>query len=66
MNKRVICCLRLALCMLMVGTISIHAQRVSFNGERMSLKKAFERIEQLSKYKSNTMCRSSMPIALSP
>lgn len=51
MNKRVICCLRLALCMLMVGTMSIHAQRVSFNGERMSLKKAFERIEQLSKYK---------------
>ena len=34
--------------MLMVGTMSIHAQRVSFNGERMSLKKAFERIEPVS------------------
>lgn len=32
-------------------SISINAQKVTFNKERVSLKQAFERIESVSKYK---------------
>ena len=37
--------------MLIAGSLSLQAQNVSFNNERMTLKKAFEKIEQVSKYK---------------
>lgn len=43
--------LKLTLGLLLVGAVSANAQKVSFNGECLSLSKAFERIESLSKYK---------------
>ncbi len=36
---------------LIAGSLSVQAQNVSFNNERTTLKKAFERIEQVSNYK---------------
>lgn len=35
----------------LAGSLSVNAQKVSFNGERLSLKQAFEKIESVSKYK---------------
>ncbi|WP_373834587.1 carboxypeptidase-like regulatory domain-containing protein, partial [Bacteroides heparinolyticus] len=35
----------------LVGSFPVNAQKVSFNGERLSLKQAFEKIESVSKYK---------------
>ena len=43
--------LRIAAVMLIAGNLSLQAQNVSFNNERLSLKKAFEKIESVSKYK---------------
>lgn len=43
--------LRIAAIMLIAGNLSLQAQNVSFNNERLSLKKAFEKIESVSKYK---------------
>ena len=42
---------KLAVSLLLSASLSAHAQKVSFNGERMSLKNAFERLESVSKYK---------------
>lgn len=36
---------------LIAGSLSVQAQNVSFNNERTTLKKAFEKIEQVSNYK---------------
>ena len=41
----------MAAIMMIAGSIQIQAQNVSFNNERVSLKKAFEKIEQVSNYK---------------
>ena len=37
--------------MLIAGCLSLQAQNVSFNNERTTLKKAFEKIESVSNYK---------------
>ena len=42
---------KLTVSLLLSASLSAHAQKVSFNGERMSLKNAFERLESVSKYK---------------
>ena len=39
------------LCLLLFGSMTVNAQKLSFNNERTTLKKAFEKIESLSKYK---------------
>ena len=41
----------MAAVLLMAGNLSLQAQNVSFNNERLSLKKAFEKIEKASNYK---------------
>lgn len=43
--------LTLGVGLVMAGNLSINAQNVTFNGEKLSLKKAFEKIESVSKYK---------------
>ena len=43
--------LRMAAVLLIAGSLSVQAQNVSFNNERVTLKKAFEKIEQVSNYK---------------
>ena len=43
--------LRIAAIMLLAGSLSLQAQNVSFNNERVTLKKAFEKIESVSNYK---------------
>lgn len=42
---------KLAATLLLSATLSVHAQKVSFNGDRIPLKSAFERLESVSKYK---------------
>lgn len=37
--------------LILAGNITANAQKVTFNGEQMSLKQAFEKIESVSKYK---------------
>lgn len=37
--------------LMLAGNISVNAQKVTFNGEKVSLKQAFEKIESVSKYK---------------
>ena len=51
MKKRSNLILRMAAVLLMAGNLSLQAQNVSFNNERLSLKKAFEKIEKASNYK---------------
>lgn len=51
MKKRRNRILRIAAVLLVAGSLSIQAQRVSFNNEQMTLKKAFEKIESVSNYK---------------
>lgn len=51
MNKKFNRALTLGLGLILAGNISVNAQKVSFNGERVSLKQAFEKIESVSKYK---------------
>ena len=51
MNKQLNRMLGTGLALLMAGTVSIHAQKVSFNGEKMTLGQVLERIEQVSDYK---------------
>lgn len=41
---------RIAAIMLLAGSLSLQAQNVSFNNERLTLKKAFEKIEAVSNY----------------
>ncbi|SEE41958.1 TonB-dependent receptor [Prevotella sp. lc2012] len=43
--------LRLAAMLLLGGCLSLQAQNVSFNNERVTLKKAFEKIESVSNYR---------------
>ena len=43
--------LRIAAIMLLAGNLSLQAQNISFNNERVTLKKAFEKIESVSNYK---------------
>ena len=43
--------LKTAAAMLIVGSLSLQAQNVSFGNERTTLKKAFEKIEAVSSYK---------------
>lgn len=51
MEKRRNRILRMAAVWLIAGSLSVQAQNVSFNNERTTLKKAFEKIEQVSNYK---------------
>ena len=51
MNKKFIRVLELGVGLFLAGSLSVNAQKVSFNGERLSLKQAFEKIESVSKYK---------------
>jgi len=51
MKKRKNRFLRLTTIMLIAGALSLQAQNVSFDNERLSLKKAFEKIEKVSNYK---------------
>ena len=51
MNKKFIRVLGLGVGLFLAGSLSVNAQKVSFNGERLSLKQAFEKIESVSKYK---------------
>ena len=43
--------LKLMAVMLLAGTMSLNAQNVSFDNERLTLKQAFEKIESVSNYK---------------
>lgn len=51
MKKKFIRVLGLGVGLFLAGSLSVNAQKVSFNGERLSLKQAFEKIESVSKYK---------------
>ena len=51
MKERKIRILRMAAVLLLAGSLSIQAQNVSFNNERLTLKQAFEKIESVSNYK---------------
>ena len=51
MNKKFIRVLGLGVGLFLAGSLSVNAQKVSFNGERLSFKQAFEKIESVSKYK---------------
>lgn len=41
----------LGVSLLLAGNLAVNAQKVTFNGEQVSLKQAFEQIESVSKYK---------------
>ena len=43
--------LKIVAALIVAGSLSLHAQNVSFNNERMTLTEAFEKIESLSNYK---------------
>ncbi|MDD6472388.1 MAG: SusC/RagA family TonB-linked outer membrane protein, partial [Bacteroidales bacterium] len=43
--------LKIVAAMLLVGNLTVQAQNVSFNNERLTLKQAFEKLESVSKYK---------------
>jgi TonB-linked SusC/RagA family outer membrane protein len=51
MKKRRNRILRITAMMLIAGSLSLQAQKVSFNNEQVTLKKAFEKIESVSNYK---------------
>ena len=51
MNKKFYRALTLGIGLILAGNISVNAQKVTFNGEQVSLKQAFEKIESVSKYK---------------
>ena len=51
MNKKFYRALTLGIGLILAGNISVNAQKVTFNGEKVSLKQAFEKIESVSKYK---------------
>ena len=44
MNKKFIRVLGLGVGLFLAGSLSVNAQKVSFNGERLSLKQAFEKL----------------------
>lgn len=51
MKKKYIRVVGLSISLFLASSLSVHAQKVSFNGEQLSLKQAFEKIESVSKYK---------------
>lgn len=51
MNKKFYRAMTLGGGLLLAGNLAVNAQKVTFNGEQVSLKQAFEQIESVSKYK---------------
>ena len=51
MNKKFTKALTMSLGLFMMGNVALQAQNVSFNGEKLSLKQAFEKLESVSDYK---------------
>lgn len=51
MNKKFYRAMTLGVGLLLAGNLAVHAQKVTFNGEQVSLKQAFEQIESVSNYK---------------
>ncbi len=51
MNKQIYRALTFGVALMLAGNLSVNAQKVTFNGEQVSLKQAFEKIESVSKYK---------------
>ena len=51
MNMKFNKALTFGLGLMLAGNISVNARKVTFNGEQVSLKQAFEKIESVSKYK---------------
>lgn len=51
MNKKFYRAMTLGVGLLLAGNLAVNAQKVTFNGEQVSLKEAFEQIESVSKYK---------------
>lgn len=51
MNMKINKALTFGVGLMLAGSISVNAQKVSFNGEQVSLKQAFQKIESVSKYK---------------
>lgn len=51
MNKKFYRVMTLGVSLLLAGNLVVNAQTITFNGEQISLKQAFERIESVSKYK---------------
>lgn len=51
MNMRFNKALTFGVGLMLAGSISVNAQKVTFNGEQVSLKQAFQKIESVSKYK---------------
>lgn len=50
MNKKFYRAMTLGVGLLLAGNLAVNAQKVTFNGEQVSLKQAFEQIESVSKY----------------
>lgn len=51
MNKKFYRAMTLGVGLLLAGNLAVNAQKVTFNGEQVSLKQAFEQIESVSNYK---------------
>lgn len=51
MNKKFYRALTLGVGLMLAGGFTVNAQQVTFNGEEMTLKQAFSKIEAVSKYK---------------
>lgn len=51
MNKKFYRAMTLGVGLLLAGNLAVNAQKVTFNGEQVSLKQAFEQIESVFKYK---------------
>lgn len=51
MKQKRIKVLKIVAALMLAGNLTVQAQNVSFNNERLTLKQAFEKIESVSKYK---------------
>lgn len=51
MNKKFYQALTVGFSLMLASSLTVNAQKVTFNGEKLSLKQAFEKIESVSKYK---------------
>lgn len=51
MNKKFYRALTFGVSLMLAGSLAVNAQKVTFHGEQVSLKQAFEKIETVSKYK---------------
>ena len=51
MNKKFYRALTFGVSLMLAGSLAVNAQKVTFHGEQVSLKQAFEKIEAVSKYK---------------